>query len=138
MKERIIDLLNRKNKALNIEEIFHLLELQRIQYDELVNTINELEANYDIYKTNKGNYMTFDRSPLKKGYLRINKRGFGFVDLIDEEDIYIDQNNLNGALHNDLVIAEVTKRDQRNRLEGRILKILERNLDLLISFQCSW
>ena len=44
--------------------------------------------NYDIYETNKGRYMTFDRSPLKKGYLRINKKGFGFVDLVDEEDIY--------------------------------------------------
>ena len=132
MKDRIIDLLNRKNKALDIEEIFHLLELTRAEYDNLVNTVNEMVANYDIYETNKGRFMTFDRSPLKKGYLRINKKGFGFVDLIDEEDIYIDQNNLNGALHNDLVIAEVTKRGQRNRLEGRILKILERNLDNIV------
>ena len=132
MKDRIIDLLNRKNKALDMDEIFHLLELTRDKYEELVNTVNEMVANYDIYQTNKGRFMTFDRSPLKKGYLRINKKGFGFVDLIDEEDIYIDQNNLNGALHNDLVIAEVTKRGQRNRLEGRILKILERNLDNIV------
>ena len=132
MKDKIIDILNRKNKALELDEIFHLLELTRDKYEELVNTIREMVSNYDIYETNKGRFMTFDKSPLKKGYLRINKRGFGFVDLLDEEDIYIDQANLNGALHNDLVIAEVTKRDSRNRLEGRILKVLERNLDNIV------
>ena len=132
MKDKIIDILERKNKALDIDELFHLLELTRAEYDNLVNTINEMVANYEIYETNKGRFMLFDRSPLKKGYLRINKRGFGFVDLLDEEDIYIDSNNLNGALHNDLVVAEVIKRGQRNRLEGRILKILERNLENVV------
>ena len=132
MKDKIIDILERKNKALDIEELFHLLELTRAEYDNLVSTVNEMVANYEIYETNKGRFMLFDRSPLKKGYLRINKRGFGFVDLLDEEDIYIDSNNLNGALHNDLVVAEVIKRGQRNRLEGRILKILERNLENVV------
>ena len=132
MKEKIIDLLKRKNKALSLEEIFHLLELKNDEFNILIDNINDLVNSYEIYETNKGNYMLFDRSPLKKGYLRINKRGFGFVDLVDEEDIYIDSDNLNGALHNDLVVAEVIKRGQKNRLEGRILKILERNLENVV------
>ena len=132
MEDKILDLLNRKNKALDIDEIFHLLELKRENYEELVETINKMINDYTIYQTNKGRYMTFDRSPLKKGYLRINKKGYGFVDLEDEEDIFVESNNLNGAIHNDLVIVEVLGRSARHRSEGRILKILERKLDTVV------
>ena len=132
MEDRIIELLNRKNKALTIEEIFHLLELQRSDYDKLCNTINEMAGNYTIYQTNKGRFMTFDRSPLKKGVLRINKRGYGFVDLEEDEDVYVDSNNLNGAIHNDLVIVEIMGRTEKHKCEGRILKIIDRKLDNLV------
>ncbi len=132
MEDKIIELLNRKNKALDIEEIFHLLELERKDYDELCTTIDNMVKDYTIYQTNKGRYMTFDRSPLKKGILRINRKGFGFVDLEEDEDIYIDSNNLNGAIHNDLVIAEVLGRNSRHKSEGRILKVLERKLDNVV------
>lgn len=132
MEDRIIELLNRKNKALSQEELFHLLELKNTDWEELVGTLNKMCSEYTIYQTNKGNYMTFDRSPLKKGYLRINRRGYGFVDLPTEEDIYIDANNLNGAIHNDLVVAEVLSKNAGQKVEGRILKILERKLDCVI------
>lgn len=133
MEEKILDLLNRKNKALSIQEIDHLLELKtKDEFCLLEDTIYKMCNEYTIYCTNKGNYMTFDRSPLKKGILRVNRRGFGFVELSSEEDIYIDAKNMNGALHNDLVVAEVTGRKEKNKLEGRILKILDRELEFVI------
>ena len=85
MEDRILELLNRKNKALSIQEIDHLLELKTTnEFRELEDTINKMCNEYTIYCTNKGNYMTFDRSPLKKGILRVNRKGFGFVELPDE------------------------------------------------------
>ena len=59
MEERIIEILNRKNKALTIDELFRLLELNRSDYEELVTLINKMCAEYTIYQTNKGRYMTF-------------------------------------------------------------------------------
>ena len=132
MEEKILEILNRKNKALTIDDLFHLLGLNRDQFEDLCTTVDKMCSDFTIYQTNKGRYMTFDRSPLKKGYLRINKKGFGFVDLDPEEDIYIDSNNLNGAIHNDLVIAEVIGRTERHKCEGRIVKVLERKLDYVV------
>lgn len=133
LEERILNLLNRKNKALSIEEIDHLLELKTTSdFRLLEDTINEMCNDYTIYRTNKNRYMTFDRSPLKKGILRVNKKGYGFVEIPEEEDIYVEASNMNGALHNDLVVAEITGRKEKNKLEGRILKILERNLELIV------
>lgn len=133
MEEKILDLLNRKNKALSSKELKHLLELRtNEESNELDELLYKMCSNYTIYQTNKGNYMTFDRSPLKKGILRVTRKGYGFVELPDEEDIYIDLDNMNGALHNDLVVAEITGRKEKNKLEGRILKILDRKLEFVI------
>ena len=133
LEKKILDLLKRKNKALSIEEIDHLLELKTAEeFRELEDTINKMCDDYTIYRTNKNHYMTFDRGPLKKGILRVNKKGYGFVEIPDEEDIYIESGNMNGALHNDLVVAEVTGKKEKNKLEGRILKVLDRNLEFVV------
>lgn len=129
LEENIIDLLGRRNKALDASEIANELNItSNDSYLELVDTLNKLSSNYDIYCSNKGRYMLFDRSPLKKGKITINRKGFGFVDLIDEEDVFVAKDNLNGAIHGDTVIVEVLGRKEKNKLEGRVLKIIDRNL----------
>lgn len=133
LEEKILDLLNRKNKALSIEDLDRLLGLKTVEeFRELEDTINKMCNEYTIYRTNKNRYMTFERSPFKKGVLRVNRKGFGFVEIPEEEDIYIDAKNMNGALHNDLVVAEVTGKKEKNKLEGRILKVLDRNLEFVV------
>jgi len=133
MRERIIKILKSRNKALSMEELDHELQNKTIEEtQELEKTVEELCNEYIVHKTNKERYMLFEKGPLKKGYLHVNRRGYGFVDLEDEEDIYIPSNNLNGALHNDLVVAEVTGRREKGKLEGRILKVLERKLDTVV------
>ena len=77
LEEKILNLLNRKNKALSIEDLDHLLELKTVEeFRELEDTVNKMCNEYTIYRTNKNRYMTFDRSPLKKGILRVNRKGF--------------------------------------------------------------
>ena len=73
--------------------------------------------------------MLIEDSHLKKGVMRANKKGFGFVEVDGiEDDIYISSENMNGAIHDDLVLVEVTSKMNIDRLEGRILKILERRV----------
>ena len=133
MREKILKILKSRNKALSLEELDHELQNKTVeQSQELQKIIGELCNEYVVHKTNKERYMLFERGPLKKGYLHVNRRGYGFVDLEDEEDIYIPSNHLNGALHNDLVVAEVTGHREKGKVEGRILKILERKLSTLV------
>ena len=133
LENQILDLLGRRNKALEAIEISNELGKRTdSEYIEVVDALTKMADNYEIYCSNKGRYMLFDRSPLKKGKININRKGYGFVDLIDEEDIFIPVDNLNGAIHGDTVIAEVTGRKERNKLEGRVLKIIDRNLDKIV------
>ncbi len=133
MKERVIRILKSRNKALSIEELDRELKNKTIEeFQELQKVVDELVEEFVIHRTNKERYMLFEKGPLKKGYLRVNRKGFGFVDLEDEEDIFIPADNMNGALHNDLVVAEVISRNDKKKLEGRILKVLKRELDTVV------
>ncbi|MDD4036043.1 MAG: VacB/RNase II family 3'-5' exoribonuclease, partial [Bacilli bacterium] len=134
MEHRIIEILKNKKKALSLEEIDNLLGLGSVeQYKELSETINKLEKDFIIYRSNKNKFLLLEDSPLKKGILSVNKKGFGFVDLNStEEDIYIHPNNFHGAIHGDTVLVELISKKGIDKEEGRILKVLKRELKKLV------
>lgn len=128
MKERILDILKNSKRSLNVFELEETLGSSNLE--ELLLILKEMEEETTIYHTNKDKYMLFEDSHLEKGILHVNKKGFGFV-LVDglEDDIYVKEENINGALHGDLVVAEITSKKNVDKLEGRIVKVLkhERN-----------
>ena len=128
MKDKIIDILKKENKALTVYEINDLLNLSSSDdLQSLLKELDELEKEMIIYHTNKDKYMLLSNSHLKTGRLIVNKKGFGFVDIEGKDDIYVAANNMNGAIHGDIVIAEITSKKGFD-LEGRILKIVKRDL----------
>ena len=134
MREKILNVLKNSNKALTINELDEQLELNSIEETkEFSDELRLLEEEYEIYCSNKGRYMLLSNSTLRKGILRMNKKGFGFVDVIgEEEDIFINPDNVNKALNNDTVIVEIISKSTGEKREGRILKILERDLSTVV------
>lgn len=132
MEDRILELLKKDKVAYNVHEINDLLGLKTIEeFKELLKTLNTLEDTYKVYHTNKDKFMSYDNSPLRVGRLIVHKKGFGFVDIEGDNDVFIAPNNMNNAIHNDKVIVEITAQKGID-LEGRILKTLERNLDQMV------
>ena len=132
MKELIIDLLNKQDKALTSIEIADYLGLKSPEeIKQLLAVLKNLEDEYSIYKSNKDKYMLFENSHLKKGRLNMNKKGFGFVTIDNQDDIYIDSKNIRNALNNDLVVVEPFK-GKDGRREGRIVRVLKQENNLVI------
>ena len=132
MKDKIIDLLMRRNKALTIYDIKNELKLDsEEELKDLMESLALLEGEYQIYHTNKDRYMLFNNSHLRIGKMITNKKGFGFVALDNEDDIYVAFKNLNGSINGDRVIVEITSPKGLKR-EGRVLKIIERSIDTLV------
>ena len=78
MKEKILEILENSDKALSFVELDSLLGLDTVeQTEEFSNTLRSLTENYEIYCSNKGKYMLLKNSNLRKGILRMNKKGFG-------------------------------------------------------------
>ena len=134
MKERIIEALKDVGRALRYEEIDSLLNIKTIEETkEMSECLLELESDGEIYHSNKDKYMLFSDCNLKKGVLRVNKKGFGFVEIADEEeDIFISIDNIRDAIDGDTVISEVIETKADGRKEGRILRIIKRGVSTVV------
>ena len=133
MKDDIINYLENTDKAKTLIEINDFLKLKNSEeLTKLQSEINVLVREGLIHETKKMKYMLMKDCPsLKTGKIDIAKNGYGFlIQDNGEEDIYISKDNLNGAIEEDLVLVDIFTRN--NKVEGKVLKILERKLNQLI------
>lgn len=132
MKERVLDLLKNIHEAKEVIEINDLLGFKTSdELRELQETLNQLVEEYLVFYTKKGKYILLDNCPgLKIGKLSVNKKGFGFVVLDREDDIYISEKNMNGAIDEDIVLVEVFPSGVRK--EARVIRIIKRELQNLV------
>lgn len=132
METQILELLQKEKKALSVQEINDALGFKNAdELKELLKVLNAMEDSLKIYRTNKNNYMLFTNSHLKIGTMIANKKGFAFVDIEGDEDVFIAPSNINGAIHGDQVIVEITS-PKGIDLEGRIVKIVNRKLKQMV------
>lgn len=132
MKEQILEVLKDVHEAKTLMEINDLLNLHTVEeYKNLTKDVEELVSDFELFKTKKEKYLLIKNCPsLKIGKIAINKKGFGFLILEKEDDIYISSENLNNAIHNDTVLVEIIKKGLKP--EGRVLKIVKRDLDNVV------
>lgn len=132
MKEKILKLMKDIHEAKELMEINDLLGLTTpAEYKELQDVMNELVEEYTVFYTKKGKYILLKNCPgLKVGKLSVNKKGFGFLCLEMEDDIYIDAKNMNGAIHDDIVLVEVFIHGVRK--EARVIRVVKRDIHNLV------
>ena len=132
MEEKIIELLKQTDKALSVNEINDALGYNSVdELKTLLKVLNKMEDELQLYRTKKDNYLLFTNSHLKIGVMIANKKGFGFVDIEGTEDVFVAPPNMNGAIHGDKVIVEITS-PKGIDLEGRIVKIVDRKTKQMV------
>lgn len=129
-KERIKGFIHEKSyHPLSFEELVVSLDVPKEDIPLFRQCLDELEQEGLIFKTKKNEYGAPDRMGLVAGKFQSHERGFGFVipDDSNINDLYIQSDRVNGAMHGDHVIARVTKHFSDDRSsEGEIVKILSR------------
>ncbi len=111
--------MSRENMAL-------LLCVPASDITEFDAVIDELICDGVIIEGRKKRLFSVKSMGLKEGVFRCTAKGFGFVNFDGEEDIYIPEDSVYGALNGDRVLVKVNKSKGENRREGAILRILER------------
>ena len=134
MRESIINVLKNSDRALDIYELQDRVGVNSVEETkEFTEELRKLEDEVVVYHSNKDKYMMLENSHLRKGVMRANKKGFGFVEVEGlDDDIYVSQDNMNGAIHDDIVLVEITSKMNIDRIEGRVLKIIERKIQKYI------
>ena len=132
MQDKILEFLSKENRPFSVDEIMDGLGLSSVDdLKALLKDLNELEDNLKLYLTKQNKYMIFNNSNLRVGTMIANKKGFGFVDIEGDEDVFIAPTNMNGAIHGDKVIVEITSKKGID-LEGRIFRIMKREFKPMV------
>lgn len=142
LRQRLIGLISEEAyKPLKREELAVIFDIHHTEMPMFYNFLDELVEGGYLILTKKEKYTSPNQMGLFVGKLISHKKGFGFVESDEEykQDLFIPADSLNGAMHNDRVIAEITApaTDER-RAEGRIIKVVERAItDVVGTFQDS-
>ena len=86
---------------------------------------------YDILA--KKDKKTASKVKRLEGKIQSTSRGYAFLipDDITQEDVFIAERDLGGAMHNDRVVVSV-KPSSGRRMEGKVLQILERGFEKVV------
>lgn len=132
LKERLLGLINDSAYSpLKKEELAVIFDIHPSEMPMFYNFLDELEEDGYIGRTKKGKIMSLNQMGLFVGKFVSHRKGFGFVESDEEytQDLFIPADNVNTAMHNDRVIAEiVTPATDDRRAEGKIIKVVKREV----------
>ena len=117
---------------MKIREMAVVLQIPREQRDELKAVLDSLVDEGKITLSKRGKY-SVGCAKREKGIFQANARGFGFVTPEDGgEDIFIPEDNMNGAFHGDEVEFIITGTPGGRRREGKIVRILSHTVTKIV------
>lgn len=113
--------------------VTRLAGLNNKKAGEVTLLINEMLEEGLLFENNKNKVVISEKDGLVKGRLVGNKNGYAFLIREDEqEDVFIPNCNLKGAMHDDTVLARVKTSEKGKRQEGEVVKILKHNLKTVV------
>src|SRR6266851_1764423 len=118
-----------------IRELLQLLRVPRDERSSFKRHLASLVASGDLIQLRGQRFGLPEKMDLHVGRLQTHPGGYGFVvpeRSLDSGDIYIAGPHLNEAMHGDRVVARVERVKDGGRLEGRIIRILERSNTRLV------
>jgi len=114
------------------KELAVILDVPREQREDLKEVLDTLIAEGKIKISKKGKYSK-EKGTFLTGTFIAHPRGFGFVRVDGmEEDIFISEENIHEALHQDIVQVSLKTEQSGKRREGVITQILTRGTTKLV------
>ncbi|SKC90157.1 ribonuclease R [Maledivibacter halophilus] len=141
-KELLLEFMKEQAyKPMLNSELANVFDIKSEEMGYFIKLLDEMENEGAIIKTKKKRYAIPERMNLIVGRLQCSQKGFGFIipDNTNYNDVFVPASDLNGAMHNDRVIARViNKTTNGRRAEGEIIRILYRaNKEIVGTFESS-
>ena len=132
-KEVVYQLICDKHYVpMKMKELAILLQVTKEMRPELEYVLDELIAEGKIEVSKRGKYKKREKEILTGTFIG-HPKGFGFVEIEGrEEDLFICEDDMMGALHQDQVEVELLPIKTGKRQEGRIVKILSHGIKEIV------
>lgn len=128
-KKIILELMKDKLYVpMKFKELAVVLNVKKEDRGILDQVLSELIEEGKVTLSKRGKY-SIAKEQYVKGLFISNEKGFGFVEVEDEEeDYFIPANKVNGAFHHDRVLISVAPEQVGKRKEGKVLKVLSHEI----------
>lgn len=126
-REFILSLLQDAQVPVLNKELVKALHILPHEEEPFNRRLLAMEREGELLINRKGALCLPEKMALIKGRVQGHADGFGF--LIPEDrstDLFLSPKEMHKVLHGDIVLARAGKMDNRGRLEGRIVEVLER------------
>ena len=119
---------------MKLKELAILLQVPKDQRKELKAIMDSLEAEGKVHVSKKGKYTKGEAKRIV-GTHQAHARGFGFVAVEGEDDdIFISEDDTNGAFHGDQVEVTIKSAPDGKRREGKVVRILSHGTTRLVGY----
>ncbi len=128
-REFILETLTQHTAPMGFQEVADALGLHDEQdLTALDRRLGAMVRDGQLVRNRRDAYCLVNKRDLIAGRIIAHPDGFGFVKP-DEggDDLYLYPKEMRTVFHGDRVVARVTGRDRRGRLEGSVVEILERS-----------
>jgi ribonuclease R len=128
-REFIMETLTEKGVPMDLEGIADQLGIdEEEQLEALRRRLRAMQRDGQLVCNRKDNYCLVNKRDLIVGRVIGHPDGFGFLKPDDGgDDLYLSFKEMRSLLHDDRAVVRVTGMDRRNRLEGAVVEVLERN-----------
>src|ERR671918_92997 len=132
-RQKILDLLAKKNARLTPAEIVRRAGFSRDDLQLVVDGLRELTREGRLVRLKKNHYALPDGRNLVTGRIQAHPDGYGFLIPDDKsaEDLYLNRREMRRLMHGDRVVARVDRK-QRGGVEAHVVQIAERGQKRLI------
>lgn len=129
MEEKYIikEIEKQKNNPKTTFEWVEFFNLDKESSKEFIRTIDKLVESFQVVLKDGRLYLG-EWDGYFCGTIRVNHRGFGFIDFEEKPSIYVSKDNLKNVYDQDTIVVQL----QPDGDEGKVIKVLERNLKQIV------
>jgi ribonuclease R len=130
-RDQVLALMrDRVHHPAGMRELLQILKVPRDERTSFKRHVKSLVASGDLIQIRGHRFGLPEKMDLHVGRLQTHQAGYGFVlperPLDSGGDIYVAGSHLNDAMHGDRVVVRIERIKEGGRVEGRVIRILER------------
>jgi len=126
LKKTLEHFTRNPGQPFRVRRLFRKLGFPNHSYGLFRSVLGELEQTGHIARRGRHQYALAEKKTTVVGKLSLTSRGFGFVKVDEETEIFIPVQDTLNALDGDLVRVELRARQRGPNKEGRILQVIQR------------
>ncbi|WP_291510658.1 ribonuclease R [Acidithiobacillus sp.] len=132
-REFILSYLEQLGQPARLEDLMDELEISEEDQEAFRRRLRAMERDGQLVRNRRGAYGIVESMELIRGTVSAHPDGFGFL-VPDNggKDLFLSPREMRKVFHGDVVLGRVVGEDRRGRLEGAVVRILERALTQVV------